>query len=165
MRQLQDHHQVVDVNFKGCLNCIYHCLPYLKKTSNSRIINMSSISSVYGIPEASVYSSTKVAISAMTEALDIELEPYGIRVSDIKPPYVRTPMVDNAGNMKSFKMLSMIGGLTTADKVAKTIWKAAHKHKLHWNIGLTSLMSLQCWLLPFSKRFTVKLLTMPKINN
>ena len=126
---------------------------------------MSSISALRGIPEAAVYSSTKVAMSAMTEALDIELEPYGIRVSDIKPPYVMTPMVDNAGNLKSFKILSMIGGLTTADKVAKTIWKAAHKYKLHWNIGFTSLMCLQRWLLPFSMRFSVKLLTMPKIGN
>ena len=85
---LAHHHQIVEVNFKGCLNCIYYCLPYLKKTSGARIINMSSISSLYGTPDAAVYSSTKHALSAMTEALDIELAHYGIKVCDIKPPYV-----------------------------------------------------------------------------
>jgi len=162
---LKEHHQVVDVNFKGCLNCIYYCLPYLKKTNDARIINMSSISSLYGIPEAAVYSATKIALSAMTEALDIELEPYGIQVCSIKPPYVNTPMVDGAENVKSFKLLSAIGGLINTGKVVKTIWKAVHKNKLHWNIGLTGLMALQIWLLPFTKRFTVKLLSMPRIKN
>ncbi len=162
---LKDHHQVVDVNFKGCLNCIYYCLPYLKKTTGARIVNMSSISALYGIPEVAVYSSTKAALSAMTEALDIELEPYGIRVCDIKPPYVMTPMLNDAGDVKSFKSLSALGGQITSDKVAKTIWKAAKKNKLHWNIGFTKLMALQCWLLPFTKRFSIKLLTMPKLSN
>jgi len=161
---LKDHLQIVDVNFKGCLNCIYHCLPYLKKTADARIINMSSISSLYGTPEASVYSSTKRALSSMTEALDIELEPYGINVCDIKPPYVKTPMVEGKENVKSMKMLKAIGGLINAGKVAKTIWKAAHGNKLHWNMGLTALMAFQVWLMPFANRFAVKLLTMPKIK-
>jgi short-subunit dehydrogenase len=162
--QLKDHHQIVDVNFKGCLNCIYYCLPYLKKTTTARIINMSSISSLYGSPELAVYSSTKHALSAMTEALDIELEPYGIKVCDIKPPYVKTPMIKAAKNVKSIKMLNVLGGHINAGKVAKTVWKAANKNKLHWNIGFTGLMVFQCWLLPFTVRFVVKLLTMPRIR-
>jgi len=161
---LKDHLQVVDINFKGCLNCIYYALPYLKKTPEARIINMSSISSVYGIPEAAVYSSTKRALCAMTEALNIELEPYGIYVCDIKPPFVKTPMIEGKEKLKSLKMLKYLGGITNAGKIARTIWKAAHRNKLHWNIGFTKLMVFQCWLLPFANRIAVKLLTMPKIN-
>jgi short-subunit dehydrogenase len=161
---LSDHLKIVDVNFKGCLNCIFHSLPYLKKADDARIINMSSLSSVYGIPELSVYSSTKSALSAMTEALNIELEPYGIIVCDIKPPFVRTPMLKGAENKKSMKTVKLLGGHIHTAKVAKTIWKAAHGNKLHWNIGLSNLMVFQFWLLPFSKRFSVKLLTMPKFK-
>ena len=161
---LKDHLQIVDINFKGCLNCIFYSLSYLKKTNDARIINMSSISSVYGIPEAAVYSSTKRALCSMTEALDIELEPYGIHVCTIKPPFVKTPMIEGKENLKSLKMLKYLGGITNAGKVAKTIWKAAHRNKLHWNIGFTKLMAFQCWLLPFANRFAVKLLTMPKIK-
>jgi NAD(P)-dependent dehydrogenase (short-subunit alcohol dehydrogenase family) len=162
---LKDHHQTIDVNFKGCLNCIYYCLPYLKRTAGSRIINMSSISSLYGTPDATVYSSTKHALSAMTEALDIELEHYGIKVCDIKPPYVRTPMLKDGKNVKSMKTLKALGGQINPEKVVKTVWKAAHRNKLHWNIGLTNLMVLQFWLMPFTKRFLMKLFTMPRIRN
>ncbi|RJP84209.1 MAG: SDR family oxidoreductase [Desulfobacteraceae bacterium] len=161
---LKHHLQVVDVNLKGCLNCIYACLPYLKKTAGARIINLSSISSLYGVPELAVYSATKHALSAMTEALDLELEPYGIKVCDIKPPYVNTPMLSPGRNVKSMKVMNFLGGQLSAGKVTKTIWKAAHQNKLHWNIGLTGLMVLQFWLLPFSKRFALKLLTMPKVE-
>jgi len=161
---LKKHHQIVDVNIKGCLSCIYYCLPYLKKTTDARIINMSSISSLYGAPELSVYASTKHALSAMTEALDIELEPHGIVVCDIKPPYVKTPMLKGGENSKSLKILRFIGGQTNAKKIAKTVWKAAHKNKLHWKIGFTRLMAFHCWFLPFTVRFAVKFLAMPKIK-
>lgn len=161
---LKTHHQIVDVNIKGCLSCIYYCLPYLKKTTDARIINMSSISSLYGAPELSVYASTKHALSAMTEALDIELEPHGIVVCDIKPPYVKTPMLKGGENSKSLKILRVIGGQTNAGKVAKTVWKAAHKNKLHWKIGFTRLMAFHCWFLPFTVRFVVKLMAMPGIK-
>jgi len=161
---LQDHLKIVDVNIKGCLSCIYYCLPYLKKTTDARIINMSSISSIYGAPELSVYASTKHALSAMTEALDIELEPHGIVVCDIKPPYVKTPMLKGGENAKSLKILRFIGGQTNAGKVAKTVWKAANKNKLHWKIGFTRLMAFHYWFLPFTMRFAVKFLTMPKIK-
>lgn len=160
---LCDHLKIVDVNIKGCLNCIYHGLPYLKKTPGARIINLSSISSLYGVPELSVYSATKHALSAMTEALDIELEPHGIKVCDIKPPYVRTPMLATGKDVKSMKVIRYLGGQIKPEKIAKTIWKAAHGNKLHWNIGLTSLMIFQFWMLPFTKRLSLKLLTMPKI--
>lgn len=161
---LKDHHQIVDVNIKGCLSCIYYCLTYLKKTTGARIINMSSISSLYGAPELSVYASTKHALSAMTEALDIELEAYGIVVCDIKPPYVKTPMLEGGENSKSLKILRVIGGQTNARKIAKTVWKAAHKNKLHWKIGFTRLMAFHCWFLPFTVRFAVNFLAMPKIK-
>lgn len=161
---LSDHHKIVDVNINGCLTCIYHALPYLKKTPGARIINLSSISSLYGVPELSVYSATKHALSAMTEALNIELEPYGIMVCDIKPPYVRTPMLAPGKDVKSMKVIKYLGGQLRPEKIARTIWKAAHGNKLHWNIGLTRLMLLQFWLLPFSKRLSLKLLTMPKVE-
>lgn len=160
---LANHHRVVDVNFKGILTMVHICLPYLKKTTGARIINLSSISSLYGIPELGVYSSTKHAVTGITEFLDMELEPYGIKVCDIRPPYVRTPMLHGAEQFKSMKAMKLMGGQIGTKTVVKTIWKAAHKTKLHWNIGLTKLMLLQFWAAPYSKRFSLKFLTMPKV--
>ena len=154
---IADHLKIVDVNFKGCLNCTYCALPYLKKTPNSKIINMSSASSIYGIPDLSVYSATKHALSAMTEALDIELEKYGISVCDIKLPYVKTPLLETLEPVYSIRKMGVNLG---PERVAQVVWKAAHKKKLHWNISTTGLLKTFCWLCPFARRFVVKMLTL-----
>lgn len=153
---LSDHLKIVDVNFKGCLNCIYHSLKYLKQTEGAKIINMSSASSIYGIPDLSVYSATKHALSAMTEALSIELERYGINVCDIKPPYVKTPLLDSPKEIYSIKMMRVLMG---PKYVAKKVWSAAHRNKIHWKIGVTPALYFLFWLLPFARRFIVKMLT------
>jgi short-subunit dehydrogenase len=153
---LSDHLKIVDVNFKGCLNCIYYSLQYLKNTPGSRIINMSSASSIYGVPDLSVYSATKHALSAMTEALNIELDRYGIHVCDIKPPYVKTPLLDSPKEVYSIKMMRVLMG---PKYVAKKVWSAAHRNKIHWNIGVTPALNFLFWLMPFARRFIVKMLT------
>jgi short-subunit dehydrogenase len=153
------HHKIVEVNFKACLSCIYYSLKHLKATPGSRIINMSSASSIYGLPDLAVYSATKHALSAMTEALNLELEKYGIYVCDIKPPFVNTPLLQVPEDVFS---INKMGINMEADKVAKTVWKASHKNKLHWKIGATVPLAFLFWLFPFIRRFVVKTLALPK---
>jgi len=149
--------KVVDVNFKGCLNCIHYALKYLKKTPGARIINMSSASSIYGVPDLAVYSATKHALSGLTEALDIELEQYGIAVCDIQPPFVNTPLLKTSERVYS---LEKMGVKVEPPDVAKMVWKAANGKRLHWRMADTKMLNALCWLLPFAKRFVVKTLTM-----
>lgn len=153
------HHKIVDVNLTGCLNCIYYALAFLKQTTGARIINMSSASSLYGIPDFSVYSATKHALSAMTEALNIELEKHGIYVCDLKPPFVNTPLLDVPEEVFSIKKM---GINMETDQVAQTVWKAAQDRKLHWKIGATRLLAFLFWLAPFAKRFVAKTLAVAK---
>ncbi len=150
-------HKIVDVNLNGCLSCIYYAMKYLKETPGSRIINLSSASAIYGVPEIAVYSATKHALSAMTEALAIELSGHGIRVSDIQPPYVQTPMLADSEHVYSIKKM---GVRVQPVQVARTVWKAAHKDKLHWLMGSGKLLKLLCWIMPFGKGAIVKMLTM-----
>jgi NAD(P)-dependent dehydrogenase (short-subunit alcohol dehydrogenase family) len=156
---LEMHHKIANVNFNGCLNCIYYSLKLLKQTPGSRIINMSSASSLYGIPDFSVYSATKHALSAMTESLNLELGKYGIFVCDLKPPFVNTPLLELDEEVFSIKKM---GINLEAPKVALTVWEAAHRNKLHWKIGATRALSYLFWLMPFAKRFVVKTLALPK---
>ncbi|MBW6487164.1 MAG: SDR family oxidoreductase [Syntrophobacterales bacterium] len=155
---LAAHHKIVDVNVKGCLNCASFALPYLKRTPDSRIINMSSSASLYGVPDLSVYSATKHALSALTEAWNIELEKYGIFVCDIRPPYVNTPLLAESQEVYSIKRLGVRLG---PEEVAAAVWRAAHRKKLHWNISAAWGLNALLRLLPFSARTIVKALTMP----
>lgn len=157
---LKNQQEVVDVNLKGVLNCIHYALPCLKNTAGSRIINMSSASAFYGIPELAVYSATKHALSALTEALDLELEPYGLSVCDIQAPYVQTPMI-LAAEKKAFSV-NKKGIKLAPDQIAAAVWKAAHRKKLHWKLGGPAIYFLLFlfWAFPFYKRSLVKSLAL-----
>jgi NAD(P)-dependent dehydrogenase (short-subunit alcohol dehydrogenase family) len=85
---------VVDVNLKGVLNGIYACLPLLEATPESRIVNTASTAGLIGSPKLAVYSATKFAVRGLSEALDVEFSPKGIRVAALCPWFIETPILD-----------------------------------------------------------------------
>lgn len=124
----------IDVNVMGVVLGVQKALPLLERTAKvegrSVIVNMSSASAVYGQPELAVYSATKFAVRALTEALDVELRPRKIRICDVMPSYVDTPMVRSQSH--SPKSLERLGVKLTADDVADVVWRAAHGRALHY---------------------------------
>ncbi len=156
---LETHFKQVDVNFKGSLAVMHAAIPFLKQTPGARIINMSSVSSVFGVPDLSVYAATKHALSAMTEALNIELEKHGIFVCDIRPPYVKTPLLAAEASVRSIRTL---GVHLRPEQVARVVWQAAHRKKLHWNISTTRLVAVFFHIMPFAVRRAMKILAMPR---
>ncbi len=125
-----DAHKEVAINVNGVINGVYAALPLLERTQGSVIINMSSASAIYGTPDHSVYSATKFAVRGLTEALDVEFRSKGIRVCDLMPGYVSTPMVHDQKNKS--RMLDTFGIHHTADDIAAIVWKAAHGNRVHW---------------------------------
>ena len=77
------------------INGLYAAFPYLRSTPSSVVVNLASASAIYGQPELAVYSATKFFIRAITEALDLEWERYGIRVISMWPLFVKTAMTDD----------------------------------------------------------------------
>jgi len=150
--------RIVDVNLNGVLHGIQAGLPLLRQTPGAAVINMSSASAVYGGPELAVYSATKFAVRGLTEALDIEFEPLGIRVCDIMVPYVATPMIMDAPVKAT--SVRRLGVHIRPEQVAAVVWRAAHGRKLHWKVGATiRVLMLGMWALPFARRVLVKALT------
>ncbi len=147
--------KTVEVNFLGVIQCIYSSLPLLKQTTQSRIINMNSASSVYGIPELATYSATKFALKGLTEALNIEFKRFGIHVCDIMVPYVNTPLLDRERKATS---IDRLGIRIEPSQVARFVWKASRRKKTHWSFGLKSLLLLS-WLFPFAKKPVVRMIT------
>lgn len=69
--------------------------------SGGSILNISSVVSTLGFPNAAVYSGTKGAVDAITRSLAMELGPRGIRVNAINPGMVETEGVRAAGIAES----------------------------------------------------------------
>jgi NAD(P)-dependent dehydrogenase (short-subunit alcohol dehydrogenase family) len=119
----------LDVNVMGVVLGIQTCLPLLERARGT-IITMSSASAIYGQPELAVYSASKFAVRALTEALDIELRPRGVRIADVMPGYVDTPMVSSQKHRP--RSLQKLGIKLTPDAVAAVVWDAVHGSALHY---------------------------------
>jgi NAD(P)-dependent dehydrogenase (short-subunit alcohol dehydrogenase family) len=74
----------VGVNFIGALAVTQQFLPALRK-GKGRIVNVSSVNGKISIPFSGVYSATKFALEAISDALRVELEDWGISVSIVEP--------------------------------------------------------------------------------
>ena len=72
-------------NFMGCVNMCQAVLPYMRKQRSGKIINLSSIGGVMGLPYQGFYSASKFAIEGFTEALAAEVTGFGIRVCMVEP--------------------------------------------------------------------------------
>jgi len=74
-----------ETNFFGTHRVCRAVLPHLRAQRSGHIINMSSLAGQVPLPFQGFYSATKFAIEAYSEALRMELRPFGICVSMIEP--------------------------------------------------------------------------------
>ncbi len=87
-------HGLMDVNVYGTYRVTRAFSPLILK-SKGRIVMIGSISGVLARPQLGVYSMSKHAIEAYTDALAEELAPAGVRVSVIEPGNYRSDIASN----------------------------------------------------------------------
>ncbi|GGE13652.1 short-chain dehydrogenase [Polymorphobacter glacialis] len=123
---------LVQVNFVGVLNGIHLAVPLLKATENSMCFTTSSSSATFGMPGIAVYSATKHAVKGLSEALSIEFKALGIRVADVLPGLIDTPIIprEAIGAASKEGMFRPIPPI----EVAQAVWEAYHSDKLHWYV-------------------------------
>jgi NAD(P)-dependent dehydrogenase (short-subunit alcohol dehydrogenase family) len=88
----EDIDRVTDINVKGTYYQLREATRAMKKQKSGSIVVISSGSSVVGHPFNSLYCGTKAAASNMVRALALELAEEGIRVNDVAPGIIDTPM-------------------------------------------------------------------------
>jgi len=89
---LDAFHHLLEVNFWGALRVTQAFLPLVRKSSEPRVVMVGSPSQYLAIPLGAQYPISKAAMAKMTEALRIELKPFGIQVTSLEPNGVQTPM-------------------------------------------------------------------------
>ncbi len=82
--------QMFDVNVFGVLRMIREVAPHMRKQRTGRIINISSIAGKLSTPANGGYSATKFALEALSDALRLELAPFGIQVVVVEPGAIKT---------------------------------------------------------------------------
>jgi short-subunit dehydrogenase len=77
-------------NVFGLLDVTRAVLPRMRERGDGRIINVSSVVGRVVFPGMGVYAATKFALEALSDALRMELAPFGVAVVLIEPGFVKT---------------------------------------------------------------------------
>lgn len=134
-----------DVNVFGGHRLARSVLPHMRDQGDGTIVNVSSIAGLVAFPGMGPYCGTKYAIEGLSDALRVEVAPFGIDVVLVEPGWVRTPigekgeasmeavtsdgspyerLHENAVIVKDFFMSDPVSG--TVEEVAETILTAAN---------------------------------------
>lgn len=89
--ELADLRHQLEVNFLGQVAVTQAAMPLIR-TGRGRIVNMSSISGRIAMPFFVPYAASKFALEAFSDALRVELRPWGLHVALIEPGAVETPI-------------------------------------------------------------------------
>jgi short-subunit dehydrogenase len=84
--------ELMNVNVIGLLAVTQAFLPLLRK-SRGRIVNISSGHGLLAIPDKSAYAASKFAVQAISDALRVELRPFGVSVSCVAVGKVDTAVL------------------------------------------------------------------------
>ena len=134
----------LDINLKGVIFGAAAAHPWLKASApGSCLLNTASAAGIYGTPGASSYAATKFGVRAVTECLDAEWYEDGIKVRDLMPGFIDTPLLDHAPNHTTNEDIRgrvRDAGLeiSPVSDVADAAWAAVHGEKLHTLVGKTA---------------------------
>lgn len=84
-----------NANFFGMHRVCRQVIPVMRKQNNGLIINISSVAAKFAIPFQSMYSGSKAAVEAVSEAMRIEVAPFGIKVAVVEPGDIKTGFTDS----------------------------------------------------------------------
>lgn len=88
---LEEYEKIMNTNLKGVFLCTKYAIPYIRESKNGKIINISSIGGLHGLPDFSVYCASKFGVNGITESVAAELEGE-IKVYSVCPGAVDTDM-------------------------------------------------------------------------
>ena len=81
-----------DTNFFGVVRMVKAALPSMRQQRSGRIVNVSSLAGLSASPFMGMYSASKFALEGFGETLRIEVQPFGIHVSQVEAGFLNTPM-------------------------------------------------------------------------
>lgn len=85
-----------DTNVLGVVRTIQAVLPSMREAGRGRIVNMSSMGGRLTFPYGGYYHASKHAVEALSDALRVEVAPFGVQVSIIEPGLITTRFGETA---------------------------------------------------------------------
>lgn len=123
MMTYEEWDDVIMTNLYGVFNLTRECIFSMLKRKEGRIINISSISGIYGIKGQVNYSSSKAAIIGFTKSLAKEVAHFGVTVNCVAPGGVETEMTSKLTEIELKKLIQDVPlqRLCKPEEVAKVV--------------------------------------------
>ena len=87
--------EVIDINLNSVFSLTRAALKKMVPRGEGSVINISSMSALYGLPQIAAYSSSKTALLGLTRSLASEFSYSGVRINAIAPGFIESEMLNN----------------------------------------------------------------------
>jgi short-subunit dehydrogenase len=94
--------KVIDVNVTGAAATLSAVLPRMVERNRGHLVGVSSLASCRGLPQNAAYSASKAFLNTFLESLRVDLQGTQVRVTCIKPGFVKTEMTANIQHTMPF---------------------------------------------------------------
>ena len=123
-----DYDRVMAVNLRGVWSCMKFELQQMRKQGSGAIVNCSSLGGLIGGAQRATYHAAKHGVIGLTKSAALEYATRGIRVNDVCPGMIRTPMFDKMVEEgqgeeidKMLKTLVPMGRMGKAEEIADAV--------------------------------------------
>lgn len=124
--------QQFDVNVFGLIEVTKAVLPHMRKNRSGVIVNVASMGGRIAFPFSTLYHATKYAVEGLSESLQFELEPLGIRVKIVEPGGYKTDFAGRslatfgAGDVLDYKpAYDAFAGKVDDWPMSESVWEVA----------------------------------------
>lgn len=132
--------KTIQLNVTGACATLLAAAPAMRARGTGRLVGISSLAAYRGMPQHAVYCASKAALSTFLEGIRIELRGTGVKVIDIRPGFIDTPLTQK----NRFPMPFMMTAEDGARRILRAIEANRAVYAFPWQLGLG--LRLMQWL-------------------